>query len=88
MNIREYLTEAVDSKTKRQILQSIDHFPKGTMKIGDIEVSGDGKSVKFTYPVKNFDLTQTLADIVDDIPSRSFDYSNKGGKITFIVKGM
>ena len=88
MKFKKYLTEAVDIKTKRQILQSIDHFPKGKMNIGDIEISGDGKSVKFTYPVKNFDLTKTLADIVDSIPSRSFDYSDKGGKITFIVKGM
>ena len=88
MKIREYLIEGIDSKTRRFILQSIDHFPKGSSKMGDIEVKGDGKSVKFIYPQKNFDLTQTLVDIVDSIPSRSFDYSDKSGKITFIVKGM
>ena len=88
MKLKQYLTEAIDSKTRRQILQSIDMFPKGKTKIGNIEVKGDGKSVTFTYPIDDIEVTSTLAGIVDSIPGRSFDYKDKGGKITFIVKGI
>lgn len=86
MKIREYLTEAVDSKTRRQLLMSIDQMPKGKTKIGNIEVKGDGNSVTFTYPIDDIEITSILAGIVDSIPGRSFDYKDKGSKITFIVR--
>lgn len=88
MKIRDYLTEGIDSKTRRQLLMSIDQMPKGKTKISGIEVKGDGKSVSFTFPQDDIEITSALVNIVDSIPSRSFDYKNKGDKIVFTVKGM
>lgn len=92
MKFEKYLNEAIDVKTRRKFLMSIDHFPKGKIKIdvdgNDVEVKGDGKSVSFTYPEDAAEITSALVNIVDSIPSRNFDYNDKNGKITFMVKGM
>ena len=92
MKFEKYLNEAIDSKSRRQFLMSIDNFPKGKMKMkvngNDVDIKGDGKSVSFTYPEDAIEITSALVSIVDSIQARSFDYNDKNKKITFIVKGM
>lgn len=92
MKFEKYLNEAIDVKSRRKFITIIDNFPKGKMKVdvdgNEVNISGDGKSVSFTYPDDAAEITSALVNIVDSIPSRSFDYKDKNGKITFIVKGI
>lgn len=83
MKLKQYLTESIDSKTRRFILKTVNDPQNG--KVGNIKAKQSGNSVTFTYPEDEFDVTMFITDLVDSMKGVWFETKPKKGVMNFTV---
>lgn len=88
MKFEKYLAEErIQSATKRAFIGAIKKPKKDTIKVGEREilVTPKGKGVSFIFDENLYELSMTLADLVDSLGEYTVEQAKKNKKIMFTV---